>query len=81
MTYSRKRAAQAVFIEALHPGPTSAEERTPPDELAPQHSEKPVDFDGGVREPAPPPPQTHDEFIVELIQRLGPSGFGGDEEW
>jgi hypothetical protein len=47
------------------------------EEPAPQETEGKVDFDGGVREPAPPPTdpvKEHDEFLLNWIRagRLGP---------
>jgi hypothetical protein len=52
-----------------------------PQEEPPPEAEGKPDFDGGAREPAPPPSnpvQEHDNFLLKLLENA-PRGGGG--EW
>jgi hypothetical protein len=68
--YDAKRAAAARLIEALHPGSTSADHPESPQERPPEETDQPEpqpEFDGGVRDPEPTPPQGHDEWLIEQM--------------
>jgi hypothetical protein len=46
-----------------------------------QTTEGPPDFDGGVREPEPPEPPSHEAWLSALLRDHPPRGEGTGGEW